>query len=89
MSWDPTDSDIEVKFTELLGKETELRTQIRQIRTYQQNINNVKLVPSLEIIEGVIIFSPPPDYAGNPMDDNYRIGQKAELIEKITEFLDI
>ena len=83
MSWHESDSDIEAKFAELRARETIFETQIGQIRKYQRNINNLKMIPSSETI-----FSLPANFAGNEIDSAYRDSQKADLIVNIDKFLE-
>ena len=95
--WDTSDSDIEAKFAELKEKEAILQAQISQIRIYQRNINNLKMVPSSEmqdvvvndvtVREVVTTFSLPANFAGNEISSDYRDSQKADLIVNIDKFL--
>lgn len=97
MVWHESDSDIEVLFTKLREKETSLDKKIRKLRTYQVNINRLKFTANSEIetvtINGkdttqrITKFYPPNNYAGNEMNEEYRVSQKAALIVNINEFL--
>ena len=97
MSWDKSDKSIEDKFNSLREKENILEEQLRQIRKFQTNINNIKLVGKEEIkvikvgekqeSKRVINFYPPQNNAGNDMNEKYRTSQKTSLIVNIDKFL--
>ena len=99
MTLHESDTDIEVKFTELREREQILDKEIRKIREYQTNLNLLKMVASYEMQDvivdkkttkqKVIMFSLPKDFTGNKMKESTRKSQKVSLIKNIDEFLGV
>ena len=97
MTWDKSDKPLEEKFNQLREKETKLELQLKEIRQFQVNINNLKLVPKQEMKTikvgkksqdtSVINYYPPKSNSGNDMDEKYRTSQKASLLININKFL--
>lgn len=95
MTWDKSDKPIEEKFNALREKEADLELQLRKVRQFQVNIDNLKMIAKQEIkvikvgekSKTIINYHPPKDNAGNDMDEKYRTSQKESLLINIDEFL--
>jgi len=90
MAWHESDSDLEIEWEKSVSRKYELDLKSREERIFQQAINALKMVETLEEKEvdvdgkkqkvNIITFYLPKNFAGNEMNSDYRDSQKIDLI---------
>lgn len=84
-----SDKTTEAKFAEMQEMESILNGYQREIRTCQRDVRRLDMVITPEKNEdGSPVYVLPNNTAGNPIDSDYRLSQKEELIVNVDKLLE-
>lgn len=90
--WDDSDTEIEAKYNELDAELITISQRKRQLGIFRDKISSLKMIEektsntngSVEVN-----YVQPKNTAGNDMEEDYRIKQKADLLVNINNYLNI